>query len=378
MALVVLRDAVVADYASARPERAAALWPDHPKVLVSQALTDIGIAAVKRQPPPPEALDMIEQASRLSPLSHDPFLVRGIRAQQDGNQRLAEKAFIAARRRAPREAAPRYFLSQLYVNAGRGPHGLDELAALARLLPNGLASVAPSLAAYARSSGDVAALKASFRNHPDLEQAVLLELAKNPADADLAFRLAHRVRGPGGAAQDWVQLLLPNLVQAGEYDRAYRLWQTVSGAQPNGMIFDSGFRGHPAPPPFNWTYRSDSAGFAETDGKGGLRVLFYGREDAVLASQTLMLAPGTYRMVMTVAGNPGGMLRWTLVCIPAKRTISILPLGAGQVMRPTMTFAVEAACPAQSLDLTGVAGDMPKAVDVTISALELTDAGDAR
>ena len=364
----------MAAYAGPDPQRAASLWPGHPKVLVSQALTDVGIAASKRQPPPTDALAGIAEAGRLSPLAHDPFLVRGIRAQQDGDLRGAERAFMAARQRAPREAAPRYFLSQLYISSGRGPYGLDELATLARLLPNGPASVAPSLAAYARRSGDAAILKASFRDHPQLEQAVLLELAKSPADADLALRLAHQVRGPGGTTPDWVRLMLPNLVEAGEFDRAYRLWREVSGVQANGEIFDPGFSGHAAPPPFNWTYRSDSAGFAEPDGKGGLHVLFYGRDDAVLASQTLLLAPGGYGLGMAVAGNSASSLRWTVTCLPDRRQIGALPLGTRLAIR----FGVGPGCPAQSLELLGVAGDMPKAVEVTISKLELLGGGDGR
>lgn len=372
VAFAVLRDAFVNSYAGPDPVRAASVWPGHPKVLVSKALTDIGTAAVKQRPPPPDALARIVEAGRLSPMSHDPFLTRGIVAQQAGDTRLAEMVFKAARQRAPREAAPRYFLSQLYVTTGQGEAGLDELATLARLLPNGATGVAPSLAAYARSGGDLVALKAAFRTHPDLEQAVLYELARDPANADLALRLAGNVHARDGKAPAWVSLLLPNLVQAGQFERANRLWSAVSGEETRGTIFNAGFRDLNAPPPFNWTFRSDSAGFAEADGRGGLHVLFYGRDDAVLASQTLLLQPGKYRLTMTVTGNPGGMLRWVLGCLPANREIAAFALGDTARAAPAGAFTIGRDCPAQSLELRGVAGEMVKEADLTISALTLT------
>lgn len=370
MALVV-RNAFVAAYAESDPVRAATIWAGHPDVLVSQGLTEIGIAAVKRRPPPTDALAKIERAGRLSPLLHDPFLIRGISAQQAGDLRLAEQAFAVARQRAPREAAPRYFLSELYLTSGRGKQGLGELAILARLLPNGPVSVAPALAAYARSSGDTANLKATFRNHPELEQAVLVELSKDPANADVALRLANRFRDPDGSAPDWVKLMLPRLAGAGQIEKAYQLWVAASGARTRGSLFDPGFSGSKAPPPFNWSYRSDSSGFAEPDGKGGLHVLFFGRDDAELASQTLLLAPGRYRLTMRVAGNPGDLLRWSVSCLPGKQEILGLGLGAAASGSPTGEFTVPAGCTAQKLDLTGDSGELPKQADVTISGLTL-------
>jgi hypothetical protein len=374
----IVRDSFVTAYARSNPERAASVWPDHPRVMVSQALTDIGIAAVKRRPPPQVALNRIAQAGHLSPLGHDAFMVRGITAQQEGDFRLAEQAFTAARRRAPREAGPRYFLSELYIRSGREAEGLGELAMLARLLPNGPASVAPSLAAYARTARSLRELKALFRNHPELEQAVLLELAHDPANADLAVGLAGKTHLSDGSAPEWVRRLIPNLAEAGQFDRAYRLWSASGGSQSRGAIFDPGFRGSAALPPFNWTFRSDSAGFAEADGRGGLHVLFYGRDDAVLASQTLLLAPGSYRLTMAVAGNPVGMLRWTVTCLPAKQEIAVLPLVTGAGASPAVDFSVARGCAAQSLELHGDAGDVPTQADITVSALKLSGVDNAQ
>ena len=372
VAAFVVRNAVVQSFAGPNPARAAAAWPGHPSVLLSKGLTEIGVAATRRQPPPPGALADISRAAALAPLSHDPLLVRGITAQQAGDVQLAERAFLAARQRAPREPAPRYFLAQLYLTSGRGGEGLRELATLARLLPHGPASVAPSLAEYARTSGDVSNLRATFRDHPVLEDAVLTELAKDAANADLAVRLASRLQTNDGKAPDWVRGLLPRLVEAGQFEKAHRLWAIVSGETPLGAVFDPAFRGSSAPPPFNWTLRSDSTGFAETGNNGGLHVYFYGREDSVLASQLVRLSPGRYRMAMKVSGNPGGMLRWSLTCLPARTELLDLSLGAAASSAPAADFSVDPACSAQALELRGSAGETVKEADITISGLTVS------
>jgi hypothetical protein len=367
----VIRHSYVDAYAEAKPARAASVWRSHPDVLISSALTDIGTAAVRREGPPAAALRNFRTASELAPLAHDPFLARGIQAQQEGRDALAERAFLAARLRAPREAAPRYFLAQLYFSSNRGNRGLTELATLARLLPTGPSSVAPSLAAYARTTPDLQGLKGAFRSNPMLEQAVLLELSKDPANADLALRLATGLRNPDGSARDWVNGLLPRLVEAGKTATAYRIWQVASGAKRTDLLFDASFTGSKAPPPFNWTFMSDSRGFAEPDQAGGLHILYYGRDNADLASQTLMLAPGQYRLTMRVTGNPEGMLKWSLTCVPGKAESTVADLGDGGGENLSGLVTVGSDCPVQRLDLKGIAADVAKQADVTISQLTL-------
>lgn len=371
-ALLIVRDAYVQAYADSAPQTAAAVWATHPRVLVSQALTEIGEAAVAGKEPPAESLARLTRVAKLSPLSHDPFLVRGISAQQAGDLPLAEQAFLAARHRAPREAAPRYFLAQLYLTSGRGEQGLSELAVLARLLPHGPQNVAPSLASYARSAADLTSLKSIFRKHPELEDAVLAELAKDPANAALALRLATRLRATDGSLPNWSRTMIARLAEAGEFAAAYGLWEAVTSARSRGALFDPNFAGSDAPEPFNWTLRSDSTGSAEPNGRGGLSVIFYGREDSVLASQSTLLEPGRYRLAMRVSGNPAGSLRWIVRCLPGATEALALPLGDKANANAAADFTVGQECTAQRLDLVGVAGELPKQVEVTISELDLT------
>ena len=90
-------------------------------------------------------------ASAKAPLAPEPFLVRGVQAQLSGEQQLALRSFLAARQRNPRGIAARYFLADHYLKVGETGPGLNEISALARLVPQSLPTVAPYLAAYAKT-----------------------------------------------------------------------------------------------------------------------------------------------------------------------------------------------------------------------------------
>src|SRR5205085_11690976 len=111
-----------------------------------------------------------------------------------------------------------------------------------------------------------------------------------------------------------------------------------------------------------WTLLSDSRGFAEADGNGGLHVLYYGRDNADLASQTLMLAPGQYRLSMRVAGNPDGMLKWSITCVPGGKEATAVDLGNSGNTLASGIVTIGPDCPVQRLDLKGTALDLAKQV----------------
>ena len=108
---------------------------------------------------------------------------------------------------------------------------------------------------------------------------------------------------------------------------------------------------------------------AEPAPGGGLHVLFYGREEAVLASQLLLLKPGRYRLRYDVRGAPPGEapLSWAVNCLPANSRLAEAPLVSGS----ELAFAVPAGCRAQELQLRGAIADVPANLDLTIGQLEL-------
>jgi hypothetical protein len=205
-----------------------------------------------------------------------------------------------------------------------------------------------------------------------LEQAALSTLATDPRNSDLILGLAT----PTASAPQWSAVLVQSLIGARQYDEAYRVWTKVAHVAPAAgqLIFDAGFKGSDAPPPFNWDMTSSTIGLAERQPGGRLHVMFYGQEDGVLATQLLLLKPGRYRLAMRVAGNPAQArsLSWSVTCVGSKAQLISLGLGDRNRAAQGGTFDVPADCGGQYLALAGSAPDLPQQVDVTVSRLSLT------
>ena len=372
-AVQVVRTAVVARYASTNPMLAARVWPSHPSSQMWLGMTEIGRAMNQRRPVAPIVIDRIMDAARKAPLAPQPFLVRGVQAQVAGNERLAERAYLAARLRDGRSVPARYFLAEHYFRAGNVAAGLREIAVLARKVPTGLASLAPYVAAYAQDPGARPKLQGLFRTDPQLEDAALQALAADPRNADLILSLASLGRFRD-QAPPWSSLLLGGLVRDGQYAKAYEIWRRVAHIRPDprALIFDPGFADERTPPPFNWDLTSSTIGLAERQSGGQLHVIFYGQEDGPLARQLLLLQPGRYRLSMQVAGEAAQAksLVWSVTCANSNATLARMPLDATAAARG-WPIEVPANCPAQKLELLGIAADLPQQADLTIGRLRL-------
>lgn len=370
LALFVIRVAFVQSYASSDPSRTSDIWRGHPAVIFENGLREIGAAAAAARPIDPALVHNLVSASAKAPLAPEPFLVRGVDAQTAGDQQRALRAFLAARQRSPRTVAARYFLADHYLKSGRIGSGLGEVSVLARLVPQSLSSIASFLAEYARSPGAAPQVKEVIRTHPQLEPILLDTLAADAANADLILSLWS---GRGGeAARPWQGRLLARLVEAGRYEQARDIWLRFTGvAAASDRLFDPEFDKQ-ALPPFGWSLASGSAGVVEPQGNGRLHVLFYGRDNLVLASQLLTLKPGRYRLAVTSkhAAQSSKSLEWKITCLPDPIEVAHLPLDlAGAI---STAFSVPArGCSAQRLELTGTASEFSEQADVTISQLSL-------
>lgn len=365
LAIQVVRTAAVADRL-AKPGLAAALWPSHPAVLTDRALLAIAKAASVGRGVPDEARADLRRVARAAPLSPDPFLVKAAVAASEGRAAQSERLLLTARGRDPRSRGARYLLAERYLATGRVAAGLMEMHALVGLQTAGSEALGPALVAYARSPGAIPQLRAFFGRYPALEAGILNMLATESANTDLVLALARNVRTP---QPDWRINLLNGLVADKQYARALSVWARLTGERPVGGLFNPAFVATPAPPPFNWQFPLSVDGVAEPDGKGGLSLLYYGRAKAVLASQLLVLSPGSYRLAMQVgaAGNDGSV-RWTLRCADADRVIAQIPLRPGVA---AAAFVVPAGCAAQWLELEGIPAESPRTGELTIRGLRL-------
>jgi len=371
VAAQLVRIAAVQVLAKTRPADAARVWKDHPDVELEAGLTAIATATRTRNPVSPGVFESILDAAGKKPLAPEPYLVRGVQAQLSSNGVVAEQAFLAAERRDPRSLPARYFLAELYFRRQDSTRGLAEIGALARLAPNGVQSLAPYVAAYAKDRSSWPYLKAMFHSEPKLEEATLATLATDARNADTVLTLADRNRsGPSSA---WLAPLLDSLGKAGQFARARAIWASVGHVQfdRSALVFDSDFTQSDAPPPFNWTLTSSTVGLAERQRGAGLHVIFYGQEDGALASELLVLRPGIYRLTTVAVGSPtnGDALLWAVTCVGGKEPLASIPLSAA--VGRAWSFTIPADCPGQRLELFGSSSDIPKQSEATIRGIIL-------
>jgi hypothetical protein len=372
LAFQVVRTALIAD-PSTRNTIAPRLWPGHPTLLTNRTMAEIGARAARGQTPLAETMRQVEVIANKAPLAAEPFLVEGAMAQIEGRPEHAEQLFLAARMRDPRSAAARYFLADRYLRTMRVAPALEEIAALSRLYIDARAQFGPALATFAKMPGGVSQLRRFFRTSPELEPFVLADLAKDARNADLVLALwGRRPVDPKALPPEWQGILIRKLIEQGQYAKAYAIWRRLAGVERGaGTIFNPGFRKLPAPPPFNWEL-TGTGGVVEPTAGDRLQVIYYGRQDAVLAEQLLMLAPGRYELGMEISGPLGdeGEIGWTLSCMP--RTDAIFQLPVTRKGRLTGKFTVPQNCPVQRLRLTALPGPFPQSQEFTIGGLTLT------
>lgn len=371
IAVQAVRNAAVTALAETRPTAAAQVWSDHPATELSLGMTEIARATRERKTVPDKAFALINDAAEKEPLASEPFLVRGVSAQLRGDGALAQRAFEAAQWRNPRSLPAAYFLAERYLRSGDSARGLNEVAILARLAPYGTTTVAPYLAGYAAVPANWPRLRQLFRANPALAESVLTTLASNIATAPAVLALADPRQRAVGAP--WLPPLLNTLVTGGQYDQARAIWARSSGVPLTAgeLVHDPDFRDKSAPPPFNWSLTSSTVGLAERQSGGRLHLVFYGQEDGILASQLLLLKPGSYRLSLQLFGDPARarVLSWSIWCDKADAPLASVTLDAAAARG--WRFEVRSGCPAQWLRLSGSSADMPQQSDVTVGALRL-------
>jgi len=366
-AVQIVRTAIVGAEGDGNSRLTSSVWPTHPDVLAQAAMRGVARSAVSGDPLDAATIATVHELARTAPLAPEPFLIEAAVAQRNQQWSKAEPLLLEARWRNPRNPAVRYLLASNHLASGKIVDAVREMVDLPRLVPG--IGVAETLANYAKSPGAAATLRQVFAEYPDLELAVLGQLATNPQNADLVMSLATRNKNKATSEPPaWQGLLLSKLVESGAYDKASGLWRTLTGFSKRELIFNPEFSASNAPPPFNWSLTSSSAGVAERD-NGGLRVLYFERENIVLASQLLLLAPGTYRLDWTISGDlgPSRSVRWTLRCLPGQTVVMDQAAGSmsGQIK------IAGSGCRAQQLQLEGRAQEFSGQADFRLSGLRL-------
>lgn len=319
------------------------------------------------------------------PLASEPFVFAGFQTLAANDIGRAEQLFAEARRRNPRLPAARLALISIYLNTDRpGPAG-QEIAATIRTVPGSANVLIDELVRISQNPASRRALAAAIGDDP-LMAEVLNRLVRTDAAPDAILELAARQPpAADGRFAPWQSRIVEMMIDRGELARARQLWRGFARAeeQAGGLLYDPEFRGLPGGPPFNWVYASNEIGSAERSASGGLDVDFFGRRSGQLVSQLLTLAPGSYQLAFRAEGSANGQgaqLVWRIACRGGAGLVE-LPLG-NVTYSPqdfSRNFVVPAGgCPAQTIELVGVAGEYPAQQTARITGLTLRPGGTAR
>jgi hypothetical protein len=255
------------------------------------------------------------------------------------------------------------------------------MTVLGKLIPDAGDVLIAELGRLAQAPATGPAMERALRKSPAPLDSLLEYLAGANADPDLILRLSRNLpaRTPAKDRAAWQTKLIALLVARGDVDRAYQLWRTFSAARAperKAGLYDSGLQGLPGFAPFNWYYPTTGAGVAERS-RSGLEVEFYGRDDADLAGQLLMLPPGRYRFAFVAEGAADGessKISWKVECLQSKLLLGELVLRkidySPRRMAGEFTIPPQG-CSAQWLKLAGTATEFTKPQNATIRNIQL-------
>ena len=334
----------------------------------------------------PATIAEVQRSAQAAPLDARAYLILGHQQLLDGQPARALRTLEAGQRFDPRNPLIHLLLLDRYLRTGHFADAAQQFAVSSRLVGPAQGAIAKAMAQMSLAPETREGARRTLAADPELENSVLVTLAKSDTAPSTIFALASPgARRDAGNAESWGPAIVARLIERQRYADARRVWQEVyrlTLAQATPPVFDAGFRELPGSPPFNWTLTASGVGAADIT-KGKLSVNYYGRDDGVLAGQLLVLGPGAYRFAITVEGTKMGVgpsLFWSLRCATGgKSEVMALPvIATGTPHRAAIAFTIPGGCPAQQLSLMGNPGEFPAPVTLTLRDLYLRRTGGPR
>ena len=251
----------------------------------------------------------------------------------------------------------------------------------------------PIWTAIAQISADPAArkeIKAEIARGAPWRDLYLTTLSASAVDRTIVFEMLESVGkrapvtnvAPPPGTPDDRRAFIAQMVTQRAYERAYLAWvQWLPAASQNavGYIFDGGFTGAAALPPFTWEFVDGAGGTTAVVPATGLTVDYSGSDGSVLAKQMILLPPGRYRLVTQAKFEPvsnengTAALSWTLACVGGNPTLNALavPLDGVSKRVAGAPFQVAAGCDAQTLSLKVNSADFAKHLSGAIRSVAI-------
>lgn len=231
-----------------------------------------------------------------------------------------------------------------------------------------------------------AALAARLGLRPAWRRAYLAHLNASPEGLGLSAGLAVALKDAPGRYDDReMGAVHARLAAAGQYDVIRQVRSAMAGGDAPPFLVDGDFARAEGRGPFEWTLHRRpgvTAAIAAGPGEGGpaLHVIHDTYSAGVVASQTLLLPPGRYRLtgrVQSTEGDPG-RLSWRVQCATGAVAGPVLgQVALGEAVRGRWTAfelaltAPAQGCPAQWLTLVPHPGDRRRTLDIWFDDLRI-------
>ncbi|MCZ8371085.1 MAG: hypothetical protein O9293_14195 [Porphyrobacter sp.] len=307
-------------------------------------------------------------ALRQAPLEDEPFTLAAYEQFAERRVAAAQDLLEIARKRNPRSRQTRLLAVDVNLAANSIAAAVSELETLRRLMPAQSAVFDETLVLLADYPDTRMTALRAVKEQPTKEM-ILVGLARNGAgspalvEAMQAMALEGRLTADSGTASAVTQ----PLVTAGNYAAAFEVWSRLTGSKANASgVRDPRFK-QDLPPPFGWALTSGGDGSVASDARG-LAGQIYGRRNANLARQLLVLPSGSYRLELEVT-EPTELLEVALRCLPDQELARQRLGGAGTL---GVAFTVPDGCKAQWLELNARASDPPRSASFRIRSIALT------
>lgn len=347
-------------------------------------LSALNAAMLDPQQPRPAAPSMLEPpATRLArrPLDSSALSQAALEATLAGKSDVARPIMQEVVRRNPRAKAGRIWLMADALRRGDLRTATGHIERLMAIDPTQSLGYFPILADIAKQRGGERLIADILARQPMWRTQFLGFLTTRGVAPERIFRLNNGLAGaPGGGAEPAQSALIQQFIDRGDYDGAYIAW--VNFLPPSALtkvttVYDGGFAGLAGPHPFNWTFSDNDAASVGIDPGHGLHIEYSGAQSARLASQTLLLKPGSYRLDYTAQGSgeaaDGGAIAWHLFCLPANKPILELPVTGLTDRAATRAgrFTVPEGCNAQLLSLDATLGTFPQSRSLNIAQVAI-------
>lgn len=294
------------------PATALSLVPGHPVAAAALARS----ALVLGEPGRAETAALA--AIRNSAVSSDAFQTLGlVRANKDTAE--AKRLFEYAVALNQREASAQMWLARDLFIDGEWESSLRHLDAAMRVSPASHSTGYRLLAFAIAANETVDPVLRILRSNPSWLDGFLAYGVQSQTLLPSLARVVTQLPNSSAARSEEVEAaLLSGLVTAGEYEQARELIAKI-GASNSSPVRDPSFILSGPYQPFDWKYLSDPGkGAAPTpSASGGLRYQANTGEGGPIATQLVMLEPGTYELKSLQRTQPAtldGYPYWTVTC----------------------------------------------------------------